>query len=256
MRAVIIGAGRGSRLEHETAEIPKALVPVMGRPMLEWVLEALAEAGFSRSDVVFIAGYAEHAVRARYPELHFVRNAGWADNNILLSLLCAREYLEDGFVSSYADIVYEGAVVRKMLENPNPIVVGCDTEWRRRYLNRSQHPESDAEKLRADGSRVLEISRRIDSEQAHGEFIGVMKLSAQGARQFLSEFDGAEAMHAGQLYREGRSFERAYLIDLLSEMLERDALMFRENTAGGYMEIDTLEDLRMAETWWRNRPTK
>jgi choline kinase len=170
--------------------------------------------------------------------------------------LCAREYLEDGFVSSYADIVYEGAVVRKMLENPNPIVVGCDTEWRRRYLNRSQHPESDAEKLRADGSRVLEISRRIDSEQAHGEFIGVMKLSAQGARQFLSEFDGAEAMHAGQLYREGRSFERAYLIDLLSEMLERDALMFRENTAGGYMEIDTLEDLRMAETWWRNRPTK
>jgi choline kinase len=103
---------------------------------------------------------------------------------------------------------------------------------------------------------VLEISRRIDSEQAHGEFIGVMKLSAQGARQFLSEFDRAEAMHAGQLYREGRSFERAYLIDLLSEMLERDALMFRENTAGGYMEIDTLEDLRMAETWWRNRPTK
>ena len=47
MRPIIIGAGRGSRLEHLTEEIPKTLVPVMGRPMLDWVLEALAAAGFS-----------------------------------------------------------------------------------------------------------------------------------------------------------------------------------------------------------------
>jgi choline kinase len=255
MRAVVIGAGRGSRLEHETCEIPKTLVEVMGRPMLDWVLEALGEAGFSRKDVVFICGYAEQAVRERYPELTFVRNGGWEHNNILLSLLGARPYLADGFVSTYADIVYEGAIARQLVNNPHDIVLGCDTAWRRRYVDRSRHPESDAEKLRASGARVVELCRRIPSERADGEFIGVMKLSPSGAHQFLSEFDRAQASYAGGPFREGRSFEKAYLIDLLQDMLERDALMHRENTEGGYMEIDTLEDLSMAEKWWRSRPS-
>jgi choline kinase len=107
MRAIVIGAGRGSRLQHETSEIPKTMVEVMGRPMLDWVLDALAEGGFARKDVVFICGYAEAVVKNRYPELTFVRNSAWESNNILASLLYARDYLAEGFVSTYADIVYE-----------------------------------------------------------------------------------------------------------------------------------------------------
>jgi NDP-sugar pyrophosphorylase family protein len=57
VRPVIIAAGRGSRLEDATDAIPKTLVPVMGRPMLEWILEALESAGLSRRDVVFVCGY-------------------------------------------------------------------------------------------------------------------------------------------------------------------------------------------------------
>ena len=255
MRAIIIGAGRGSRLGHETREIPKTLVPVMGRPMLDWVLEALAEGGVRRKDVVFICGYAEHAVRERYPDLRYVRNADWQNNNILLSLLCAREFLGEGFLSTYADNVYEGAVERRLADSPHEIALGCDTEWRRRYVSRSQHPESDAEKLRAKGSRVVELSRNIPSELADGEFIGVMKLGAEGARQFLDAFDAARTEFSSRVYREGRSFDKAYLIDLLADMLEQGAPMHREDTRGGYMEIDTLEDLAQAERWWRERPS-
>lgn len=254
MRAIIIGAGRGSRLEHETREIPKTLVEVMGRPMLEWVLEALSKAGIERKDVIFISGYAEDVVRERYPEFTFVRNADWQNNNILLSLLHAREYLGDGFISTYSDIVYDGAVVRKLVDSPHAIALGCDTAWRRRYVSRSQHPETDAEKLRAQGSRVVELSRHIDSEAADGEFIGVMKLTSDGARELVQAFDAAEAEYAGGEFREGRTFEKAYLIDLLQHMLEQGSEMHRENTRGGYMEIDTLEDLALAETWWRERP--
>ncbi len=254
MRAIIIGAGRGSRLQHETREIPKTLVEVMGRPMLEWVLDALAAAGIGRRDVVFISGYAEDVVRERYPEFTFVRNADWQNNNILLSLLHAREHLGEGFVSTYSDIVYEGAVVEKLVQSPQHIALGCDTAWRRRYVARSQHPETDAEKLRAEGSRVVELSRHIDSEAADGEFIGVMKLDASGARDLVDAFDAAEAEYAGREFREGRTFEKAYLIDLLQHMLEQGAEMHRENTRGGYMEIDTLEDLSFAEKWWQERP--
>jgi choline kinase len=253
MKAIIIGAGRGSRLGPKTDLVPKTLVPVMGRTMLDFILEALEEAGVARKDVVFISGYAEEAVRARHPDLTFVRNADWEKNNILLSLLTAREHLENGFLSTYADIVYEADMVRQLLASPHAITLGCDVRWRRRYVDRAQHPESDAEKLRADGSRVVELGRKIDSERATGEFIGVMRMTKAGAARLLEAFDGARAKYAGAPFREGRTFERAYLIDLLQVMLEAGTEMHRVDTHGGYMELDTLEDLSHAERWWSTR---
>ncbi len=254
MRAVIIGAGRGMRLEHHTQEIPKTMVPVMGRPMLDWIVEALGGAGIAPRDIVFIGGYAEHVVREAYPDFTFVTNRDFENNNILLSLMCARDYLSGGFVSTYADIVYDEVIARKLAESPHDIALGSDTEWRRRYVNRTRHPESDAEKLRATGSRVVEISRRIPSDSASGEFVGVMKVSPAGARTLLSHFDRAESEFAGREFREGRSWEKAYLIDLLQHMLEHGVEMHREDTPGAYMEIDTVEDLSFAEAWWRSRP--
>jgi L-glutamine-phosphate cytidylyltransferase len=253
VKAVIIGAGRGSRLRHLTEEIPKTLVPVLGRPMLDSILEALEFGGFSRKDVVFICGYRAEVIRERYPDLTYVENRDWENNNILLSLMCAREHLAEGFVSTYADIVYRKEVVRDLVASPHDIALGCDTDWRRRYLGRSQHPESDAEKLRAEGERVVQLSRKIPSEEAQGEFIGVMKLSAAGTGQLTAAFDAAEQVYRGQVFREGRTFEKAYLIDLLQHMIEAGTAMHRVNTHGGYMEIDTLQDASLAEEWWRGQ---
>jgi choline kinase len=223
----------------------------MGRPMLEWVLDALAAAGFARKDVLFICGYRADVVRARYPELSYIDNHDWERNNILASLLCAREALADGFVSTYADIVYRGSTVKKLVASPHDLVLACDTDWRRRYVDRSQHPEKDAEKMRAEGDRVLELSRRIPPERASGEFIGVAKVSRSGAREIVGAFDEARAKNAGKEWREGRTFERAYLIDLFQEMIEHGSSLSRVDTHGGYMEIDTREDLACAEKWWR-----
>ncbi len=251
MRPIVIGAGRGSRLGPETDDIPKALVPVMGRPMLEWILEALGAAGFAPADVVYICGYREEVVRARYPKFTYVVNRDWERNNILASLLCAREHLAGGFVSTYADIVYRGSTVKKLTASTADKVLACDTDWRRRYVDRSLHPETDAEKMRAEGPRVVELSRRMASDEASGEFIGVAKMTADGARETIEAFDAARATWAGKTWREGRTFERAYLIDLFQEMIEHGSTFHRVDTFGGYMEIDTLEDLASADKWWR-----
>ncbi len=251
MRPIIIGAGRGSRLGPNTDHIPKALVPVMGKPMLEWILDALGAAGFARKDVIFICGYRAEVVRQSYPEFTFVENRDWEKNNILASLLCAREHLAGGFVSTYADIVYRGSAARRVVESPHDKVLVCDTDWRRRYVDRSQHPESDGEKMRADGARIVELSRRIASEEASGEFIGVAKFTPDGAREMVDGFDRARAAWEGKTWREGRTFERAYLIDLFQEMIERGSTFHRVDTHGGYMELDTREDLACAEKWWR-----
>ena len=91
----------------------------------------------------------------------------------------------------------------------------------------------------------------MNSDLADAEFIGVMKLTARGASELTQAYDRAHAAHAGKVYREGRSFERAYLIDLLAELQESGVPLHRETTPGGYMEIDTQQDLEYSERWWR-----
>ncbi len=55
MKAIIIGAGRGKRLQHFTDDIPKTMVPIVGRPMIEHVLSAL-EAGGLTADKTVVVG--------------------------------------------------------------------------------------------------------------------------------------------------------------------------------------------------------
>ncbi len=254
MRLVIIGAGRGSRLKHRTDDVPKTLVPVMGRPMLEWILEAQRAAGFEDRDVVFVCGYKAEIIQARYPRFTYVVNEEWETNNILASLMKARAYLVGGFVSTYSDIVYTPAAARGAVETVGDKVLVCDTDWRRRYDGRTEHPETDAEKVRCEGPRVTRLSRRISPDEASGEFIGVTRFSERGAGELLEAYSRAAAAFSDdpdREYREGRSFRRAYLIDLFAEMLEAGSEFQVSRTHGGYMELDTLQDLALAERWWR-----
>jgi L-glutamine-phosphate cytidylyltransferase len=250
MRPVLIGAGRGSRLAHRTDDIPKTLVNCMGKPMLEWILEALAEAGFTKKDVIFICGYKGDVLRAKYPEFTYVENADWENNNILESLMYAREHLGAGFVSSYTDIVYRGQCVKDVVAAPWDKVLVCDTDWRRRYVRRTQHPESDAEKMRAEGDRVVELSRTIASESATGEFIGVTKFTPDGAKELI---EGYEEAKANCTTLGDRPFLKAYLIHLFQRMIEKGSAFHKVDTDGGYMELDTLQDLELAESWWAGR---
>jgi L-glutamine-phosphate cytidylyltransferase len=250
MRPVLIGAGRGSRLAHRTDDIPKTLVHCMGKPMLEWILEALAEAGFTKKDVIFICGYKGDVLRAKYPEFTYVENPDWENNNILESLMYAREHLGAGFVSSYTDIVYRGQCVKDVVAAPWDKVLVCDTDWRRRYVRRTQHPESDAEKMRGKGDRVIELSRTIASEQATGEFIGVTKFTPDGAKELIEAYDDAKA---NCTTLGDRPFLKAYLIHLFQRMIEKGSSFHKVDTDGGYMELDTLQDLELAESWWAGR---
>jgi choline kinase len=251
LKPVIIGAGRGRRLKHLTDDIPKTLVPIVGRPMLEHILSAFAAADFRRDQVIFICGYKAEVIQARYPEFSYVRNEDWPNNNILLSLLYAREHLANGFISSYADIVYKPEAVTSLMASDHDITLVCDTDWRRRYENRSEHPESDAEKMRCDGDRIVELSRNIPSEDATGEFIGVLRMTPAGAARFLHHFDEARREYGDtDPFHEGRTFAKAYLIDLLAKMLAAGEPVHCVRMHGGYMEIDTTQDVGLAAKWW------
>jgi choline kinase len=212
------------------------------------MLDALAEAGLETP--VFIGGYRIEQIQADYPQLTYCHNADWQHNNILASLFCAEEYMDDGFVCSYADILYRSAVVRRAVEHEADIALCVDTDWRARYSDRSQHPEEDGEKVVAEGDRVTVISRDIPAAEASGEYIGVARFSAEGARSLREHYHRMKAEYAGRIWRDGVPFAKAYLIHLFQEMLIEGLVFHMATTDGEYMEIDTEEDFALANARW------
>jgi choline kinase len=245
---IIIGAGRGARLKSMTNDQPKCYVRVGGKRILDWTLQAFTSAGLHNP--VFIGGYQIDQIRRDYPNLIFRHNADWQSNNILTSLMHAEEDMRNGFVCAYSDILFRDTVVRRALQHPGDIVLCVDTRWRDRYQDRSEHPETDAEKLAADGDRVREIHRDMPGDHATGEYIGVAKFSPAGAKLFRDHYHRVQKQFATKPWREAKLFEKAYLILLIQEMIEQGVPIHMVATEGHYIEIDTEEDYALANRDW------
>ncbi len=65
MQAVILAAGRGTRMGKLTARIPKPMLPLLGRPMLAWKLEMLPEA---IDEVILVVGYLQEQIKDYFGE--------------------------------------------------------------------------------------------------------------------------------------------------------------------------------------------
>jgi choline kinase len=249
MKAIIIGAGRGRRLMPLTEDTPKCFATIGGKRILDWALEAFASAGLR--EVVFIGGYQIEKVRAEYPHLTFCYNAEWEQNNILASLFCAEEHFTGGFVCSYADILYRPRVVQKLMASPHDITLVVDTDWRNRYRLRTQHPEDDAEKVLAEGDRLLRVSRDVSSEEAHGEYIGLARFTPRGAEVLRAHYRRVLSEGDGRPFQGAPSVQKAYFIHIVQEMIEQGVAVYKVDTHGDYVEVDTTEDYFIAQRAWK-----
>lgn len=249
MNVILLGAGRGSRLMPLTASAPKAFATIAGKRILDWTLEAFREEDQPR--FLFVGGYQIEAVRREYSTFGFIENADWANTNILFSLLCARDHFEGGFYSTYTDTLFRGDAVRQLRDSPHDITLVMDTRWRERYRFRSEHPEQDGEKMVAHDGVITRLSRDIPSDEATGEFTGLMKMTASGAATFLEYYDGLYASLGREgVLADGRPFRMAYLIHQLDRMLQDGVEMHCVGVPGDYHEIDTMQDYELACREW------
>ncbi len=251
MRAIIIGAGRGSRLMPTTADSPKCFAEVSGQRLLDWTLHAFRENGVT--DVCFIGGYRIDSVREKYPAFTFRENADWKNNNILVSLMHAEDLMDEPFICCYSDILFTPQIVADLLQSADEISLGVDTGWLERYTHRTEHPSDDAEKVTAESGQVTRIHREIPEPDAYGEYIGVAKFSAGGAAALRRHYRLRREEFAGRPFREAKVFEKAYLIHLLQDMLEAGQPMTHVDTPGGYIEVDTQQDFEYARRHWTTR---
>ncbi len=248
MRVIVIGAGRGRRLMPTTADAPKCFAEVAGKRLLDWAVEAFAASGLER--VCFIGGYKIEKVKADYPSFTFRENPAWENTNILASLFCAADVMDEGFICCYSDVLFTPDIVARLAASPENMVLGVDTGWLERYEHRSDHPPDDAEKVTVAGGNVTRVDRKIPEGDAYGEYIGVAKFSPAGAKRLREFYESRQKQFAGQPWRDARDFENAYKILLFQDMIEQGARFTHVDTPGGYIEVDTQQDFEYARKNW------
>ena len=91
-RAVILAAGRGSRLGALTDASPKCLTRVAGRTLLDWMLDALFQSGIEQ--VLLVGGYGyESLIAHQSPRVATICNTRWSETNMLGTLQVAEAWL-------------------------------------------------------------------------------------------------------------------------------------------------------------------
>jgi len=248
MRVIVIGAGRGRRLMPTTADAPKCFAEVAGKRLLDWAVDAFRVNGIER--VCFIGGYQIDKVKAEYPRFEFRHNRDWEHNNILASLFCAADLMSEPLICCYSDVLFTPDIAGRLAASDADMALGVDTAWLERYEHRSDHPPDDAEKVTALNGHVTRIHRQVPERAAHGEYIGVAKFSAAGAKRLLEFYQRRRDEFAGRPWREAESFEKAYKILLFQDMIEHGERFAHVDTAGGYIEVDTQQDFDYARREW------
>jgi L-glutamine-phosphate cytidylyltransferase len=176
MKAIILAAGRGSRMKSLTDERPKCLIEFRGKPLLRWQMEALSGAGVNEIGVV--RGYRGELLEPY--GLRAFENPRWADTQMVASLACAAEWLQkDTCLVSYSDIFYSSDSVKRLMDSPAELALTYDPNWLHIWSKRFADPLVDAETFRigADG-RILEIGRKPQSlAEVQGQYMGLLKFS-------------------------------------------------------------------------------
>lgn len=117
--AVILAAGRGTRLAGEVRDYPKGFLRVGERPIIEESIDRLSAAGIE--DVLIVtghcAGHYDDLARQRVGLVRTVHNPRYADSGSMYSLYCAREEVPGSFLLLESDLVYEPRALEVLLQS-------------------------------------------------------------------------------------------------------------------------------------------
>jgi L-glutamine-phosphate cytidylyltransferase len=245
VKAIIVAAGMGRRLGPHTAEIPKCMVEVGGKSIMQHQVDALRAAGVDEINVV--RGYLGDriAIRVEPASLRFFDNPEFRENNILASLFFAAPAMEGGFVFSYSDIIYDETVTRALLAAPGDYRLIIDRGWDRSYAGRQDHPVSEGELTLVEGGLVKRVGKGLVGPEATvGEFIGLAYFSARAAARMRAEHELLRATRGDDApFGTARTLRKAYLTDILNHLIDQGEAMTPVFIDGHWREIDTVEDL-------------
>jgi choline kinase len=232
--AVILSAGQGKRLSPLTDARPKCLVPIAGRPILEWQLRALATAGVD--EITVVTGFCADAVEAMLmttsvpAEVRTVYNPFYTVADNIGSCWAARDLIGPDTLLLNGDTLFEPEIVSRVLELATaPISVTIDAKGM--Y-------DSDDMKILREGDRLTAIGKTLELP-VDGEAIGMIRFQRDGGKRFVTAMRSA--------LNDQATLKRWYL-SIVDELAREGGVGVVSIQGLTWSEIDFPRDLPIAES--------
>jgi L-glutamine-phosphate cytidylyltransferase len=243
MRAVILAAGAGTRLRPLTDNRPKCLIEMEGVSLLDRQRAVLTSAGIS--EIFVVTGFLANQIASKgYRTFH---NPDYSTTNMVESLFRARLCLsgDRDLLIAYGDIVYEPRVLDALLRCSAPVCVAVDKAWRPFWEVRMAQPLQDLETLKLDRhGRIIELGKRPKSyDDIEGQYIGLIKVRADHVKKLTQTYHSMDRL---ELY-DGRPFREMFMTSFLQNLINLGWTVKAVGIENGWLEIDTLEDLKRYE---------
>ena len=231
--AVILSAGQGKRLSPLTDARPKCLVPVSGRPILEWQVRSLAAAGVE--DITVVTGFCADAVDAMLmttsvpADVRTVYNPFFTVADNIGSCWAAKDLIGEDTLLLNGDTLFEAGIARQVLATAEADISVT--------VDRKDSYDSDDMKIRRDGGRLTAIGKTLELP-VDGESIGMIRFQRDGGARFV------DAMRTA--LKDQSTLKRWYL-SIIDELAQEGGVGLVSIEGMAWSEIDFLRDLPIAE---------
>jgi len=188
-KAIILSAGKGSRLLPLTENRPKCLIEVSGRSLLEWQLQSLAANGVK--EVVIVTGFRDDlvdAVAARWPGVRTLFNPFYHVADNLGSVWLARGEFDRDVLLLNGDTLVSPSLVAKVLATPNHAIIVT--------VDEKDEYDADDMKVLREGDRLIHIGKALEPGQYNAESIGFLAFRGEGPRLFTDQVE--KMMHTAE----------------------------------------------------------
>ncbi|MCC2640841.1 MAG: pepM [Nitrospira sp.] len=255
--AIVAAAGFEKQLLPLIADKPKCLLDIKGKTILERQVAALNECDIK--EIALVRGYKKETITL--PNIRYYDNDRYEETGELFSLFCAENEMKGRTIVLYGDIIFETAILEKLLKSPADISLVVDVAWSdqqakgqepairpdlvslnpppgKNYLSRFVMPEGE--------STITRIGREVSGESAHGEFIGMAMFSENGIKAFSDCYHRSMERYKTEGFHEAGAFTKASLTDLLQELIDSGHSVAAVPVYKGWMEVDSFEEYQKA----------
>jgi len=233
MKALILAAGRGTRIRSIHGERPKCLISCDGEAILDHQINGLWAAGVR--EIGIVVGYESEQIishvcaqyRRHLGRFRFLFNPRYETTNNIYSLWVARTWLQgDSFMVLNADVLCDPEILRPAVEAKAPISMIVDPEWR-----------DETMKVVMRNGRVIKMCKKITKDEYSGTYIGITTFSREVQQRFFMAMYG--------LIAAGRVNE--FFNTAVQELADGGVVVGSTSTAGlPWAEIDDPADLAFA----------
>ncbi len=240
MKLIILAAGQGKRLQPLTNNKPKCLVEYNNKPIIDYILDVADT--LMINDIIIVNGYKKDVLSSHLKErnLTFCTNQSFSETNMVHSMFCAKEFMNDDIIVSYSDIIYKKEVLKNLMDCKEEIGVVIDKKWKELWSLRMQNPLMDAETLKIKNGKIKEIGFKPNSyDDIEGQYIGLIKFAKSSLKKVIKYY---ENLDKNKSYYNNK-FNNMYLTTLLQLIIDNLIDVTPVMIEGGWVEIDSLEDI-------------